>query len=65
MIATTKACIDEGVQNIYEAAFSYDGILVMVDVLHVEPDGVDIYEVKSSTSVKEIYLHDVSIQYMY
>ena len=36
----------------------------MVDVLHVEEDGsVTLYEVKSSTSVKEIYLHDVSIQY--
>ena len=36
----------------------------MVDILHVEEDGsVSLYEVKSSTSVKEIYLHDVSIQY--
>ncbi|GIT97991.1 DUF2779 domain-containing protein [Sulfurovum sp. TSL1] len=63
MIATTKAYIDEGVQNIYEATFNYNGILVMVDILHVEPDGIEIYEVKSSTSVKDIYLHDVSIQY--
>jgi len=37
--------------------------LVMVDILRVTPEGVEIYEVKSSTSVKEIYLHDVSIQY--
>jgi hypothetical protein len=64
MIATTKEYIDEGVQNIYEATFIYDGILVMVDVLHVEEDGfISLYEVKSSTSVKEIYLHDVSVQY--
>jgi len=63
MIATTKVLLDEGVQNIYEATFNYNGILVMVDILHVEPDGVEIYEVKSSTSVKDIYLHDVSIQY--
>ncbi len=64
MIATTKKYIDEGVQNIYEATFNYNGILVMVDVLHVEEEGgVDIYEVKSSTSVKDIYLHDVSIQH--
>ncbi len=63
MIDTTKAYIDEGVQNIYEATFAYNGILVMVDILHVDPDGVEIYEVKSSTSVKDIYLHDVSIQY--
>ncbi len=63
MMATTAQYIDEGVENIYEATFNYDGILVMVDVLRVDADGVDIYEVKSSTSVKDIYLHDVSIQY--
>jgi len=63
MMATTAQYIDEGIENIYEATFKYDGILVMVDVLHVDVDGVDIYEVKSSTSVKDIYLHDVSIQY--
>ena len=63
MIAQTKEWLDEGMTNIYEATFEYNGILVMVDILHVTPDGVEIYEVKSSTSVKDIYLHDVSIQY--
>jgi len=63
MIAITKEYIAEGVENIYEATFNYNGILVMVDILHVDAEGVSIYEVKSSTSVKDIYLHDVSIQY--
>jgi len=63
MIATTSKYLEDGVDNIYEATFDYNGILVMVDVLHVDADGVSIYEVKSSTSVKDIYLHDVSIQY--
>ncbi len=64
MVETTARLLEEGVQNIYEATFVYDGILVMVDVLHVGEDGfVSLYEVKSSTSVKEIYLHDVSVQY--
>ena len=63
MIATTKQWLDDGVSNIYEATFNYGGILVMVDVLHVSDDGVNIYEVKSSTELKDIYLHDVSIQY--
>jgi len=64
MAETTAKLLEEGVRNIYEATFVYDGILVMVDVLHVEEDGsVSLYEVKSSTSVKEIYLHDVSVQY--
>ncbi|RXK14554.1 phosphomethylpyrimidine kinase [Halarcobacter mediterraneus] len=63
MIATTKEWMEEGVSNIYEATFSYEGILIMVDILKVESDSISIYEVKSSTEVKDIYLHDVSIQY--
>ncbi len=63
MISTTAQWLDEGVPNIFEATFNFEGILVMVDILHVTPEGVEIYEVKSSTSVKDIYLHDVSIQY--
>ncbi|PHO10237.1 phosphomethylpyrimidine kinase [Malaciobacter canalis] len=63
MIATTKKWMEEGISNIYEATFNFNGILIMVDILKVESDGVSIYEVKSSTEVKDIYLHDVSIQY--
>ncbi len=63
MIITTKEWLEEGVSNIYEATFNYEGILIMVDILKIEDDGVYIYEVKSSTEVKDIYLHDVSIQY--
>jgi hypothetical protein len=63
-IALTQKWIEEGVQNIYEATFKYDNVLVMVDILHINKDGsVEIYEVKSSTGVKEVYLDDASIQY--
>jgi len=63
-IALTKQWIDKGIDTIYEATFKFDGILVMVDILHINDDGsVEIYEVKSSTEVKEVHLHDVSIQY--
>jgi len=62
MIETTEDYIEQGVQNIYEATFVYDGILVLVDILVIKEDGVHIYEVKSSTSVKDIYIHDTSIQ---
>jgi len=34
-----------------------------IDVLHVKGREVSLYEVKSSTGLKDIYLHDVSIQY--
>jgi hypothetical protein len=63
MISTTKQWLDEKVENIYEATFNFSGILVMVDILTIFNDEVSIYEVKSSTEVKDIYLHDVSIQY--
>ena len=63
MIITTKQWLDEKVENIYEATFNFSGILVMVDILTIKNDEISIYEVKSSTEVKDIYLHDVSIQY--
>ena len=63
MTAITRKWLYDGVENIYEATFSFLGILVMVDILHVDKDGISIYEVKSSSSVKEIYLHDIAIQY--
>jgi len=61
-VELTKRWIDEGVINIYEATFGYDDIFVMVDILHINNDGsVEIYEVKSSTDVKPVYLDDTSI----
>ncbi|MFT5659912.1 MAG: hypothetical protein ACI9TV_000545 [Sulfurimonas sp.] len=62
MVETTQEWMEEGIEYIYEATFLYDGILVLVDVLKITPNGLEIYEVKSSSSVKDIYLHDVSIQ---
>jgi hypothetical protein len=64
MIKQTAKYIDDGIKYIYEATFSFNGILVLVDVLEIHEDGeVSIYEVKSSSSVKDIYVHDTSIQY--
>lgn len=64
MIRTTQELIDSGVKNIYEASFKYDDIFVAVDILHINDDGsVEVYEVKSSTHVKDVYKHDASIQY--
>ena len=63
MAERTKEWIDEGVETIYEATFLINGLFVMVDILRITPDGLEIYEVKSSTKVKDIYLHDVAFQY--
>ncbi|MDD3597288.1 DUF2779 domain-containing protein [Sulfuricurvum sp.] len=62
MAELTREWMDEGLKYIYEATFIHDGVVVMVDVLRVTPEGLEIYEVKSSSEVKDIYLHDVSIQ---
>ena len=62
MVNTTKEYIEQGVRNIYEATFVYEGILVLVDILVVKEEGVHIYEVKSSSHIKDIYIHDTSIQ---
>ena len=63
-IALTQKHIKDGIRNIYEATFEFDDVLVMIDILHINEDGsVEIYEVKSSTEVKDVYLDDVSIQY--
>ncbi len=60
----TKQYIEQGISNIFEASFNYDGILIIVDILSIDPDGVSIYEVKGTTSVREdLHIHDVSIQY--
>ncbi len=64
MIPATQKLIDEGVENICEASFSYDGCFCSVDILkNLGGNKVELYEVKSSTSVHWIYEHDVSYQH--
>ena len=62
-MAKTKELMGRGAKVIYEATFCFDGILVMIDILCIGKDGLIINEVKSSTSVKEVYIDDASIQY--
>nr|WP_314070831.1 DUF2779 domain-containing protein [uncultured Campylobacter sp.] len=62
-IAKTKELIKRGTKVIYEATFCFDGVLVMVDILRIGVDGIIINEVKSSTSVKDVYIDDAAIQY--
>ncbi|GIT98799.1 DUF2779 domain-containing protein [Sulfurovum sp. TSL1] len=62
MAALTRQWIEEGVETIFEATFIADGLLVMVDILCVTEDGLELYEVKSSTEMKDIYYHDVAFQ---
>ena len=62
MIRTTETEIAKGTETICEAAFSYHNLYCAVDILHKENDGYSLYEVKSSTSVKDVYLADIAFQ---
>lgn len=62
-IQKTRDLIDSGVKTIYEATFLHDDVLVMVDILHQGENGWELYEVKSSTSLKPVNENDVAIQY--
>ena len=61
---TIKVMQDQNVRSIYEAAFIYDDVRIRVDILERLDDGQwNLIEVKSSTSVKDVHLPDVAIQY--
>lgn len=62
MIENTADAIERGAENICEASFSHEGAYCAVDILHKEKDGYAIYEVKSSTTTKYVYVVDISYQ---
>ncbi len=62
MIEITQQFISQGKDNICEASFSYDGLYCAVDILRKQDDGWAIYEVKSATRKKHIYIVDISYQ---
>lgn len=66
MMDETLLYIEEGQRYISEASFAYRGRFLSVDILEIvkKDNGIDvnIYEVKSSTSLKDIYIDDVSYQ---
>jgi hypothetical protein len=60
---TSRLVADEQVQCIHEATFSFDNILVRVDLLERSVNsGWVLTEVKAATSVKEYYLDDAAVQ---
>ena len=63
MIGKTNELLPNKPNIITEASFSYDNNFCSVDILKNDTDGVEIYEVKSSTKVKDIYLDDAAYQY--
>ncbi len=62
-IEETKRLIEQGAPAIYEASFRENEVLVAVDILQNAGDGWNAFEVKSSTSIKKVYIIDVAVQY--
>ncbi len=61
-IQSTRRFIAQGEPIIYEAAFRYNNVLVFADLLVQDEDGWKMYEVKSSTGVKDVYIQDAALQ---
>lgn len=63
-VLRTKETIENGANKvIYEAAFQFDGVLILLDILVLDDEGWKAYEVKSSKSISKTYLFDAALQY--
>lgn len=62
-IKKTQHFLKDKPNVITEASFIYNNNFCSVDILKNDSDGVEIYEVKSSTKIKDIYLDDATYQY--
>lgn len=62
MIDDTKKALEQENVIITEASFSYNNNFCSVDLLKKDKDKFEIYEVKSSTAISDIYLDDISYQ---
>jgi len=63
MIDKTNELLKNKPNIITEASFNYNNNFCSVDILKNDIDGIEIYEVKSSTKMHDIYIDDVSYQY--
>lgn len=62
MIEDTKKVLEKEKVIITEASFSYNNNFCSVDLLKKDGNNYEIYEVKSSTNISEVYINDVSYQ---
>ncbi len=62
MIENTRLEMAKGTPVICEASFSFGGLYCAVDLLRKDGDGWALYEVKSSSQIKDYYIADVSYQ---
>ncbi len=63
-VEKTAAIIQEqSAEVIYEAAFQYDRVLILLDILTKQNGKWNAYEVKSSLKISDTYLMDAALQY--
>ena len=62
MASRTQELIASGSRTIYEASFLFDDLFVAVDILHKHGSFWNLYEVKSSTGLKNTYIDDAAVQ---
>lgn len=63
MIKDTKKALEKENAIVTEASFNYEHNFCSVDILKKEGDSYEIYEVKSSTHLKDVFINDTSYQY--
>jgi hypothetical protein len=62
-VSKTIELIKKNHRVIYEAAFLFDGVLVISDIIVKSGSKWKIYEVKSSMGITEPHIYDAAIQY--
>lgn len=64
MIKKTEELLETGTPIICEASFAYEGLFCSVDILkNLGGNKFELYEVKSSNHINDVYYHDVAFQY--
>lgn len=62
-LVKTKESLQTGKKILYEASFQTDEVLSIADIVLNSKSGLKVFEVKSSTSVSDVYLIDAALQY--
>lgn len=63
MIKDTEKALKKESVIITEASFNYNNNFCSVDILKKDNNSYEIYEVKSSTHLKDVFINDASYQY--
>lgn len=63
MTGHTQDALNRGEKRIFQGRFEYQNLTCIVDVLEKAETGFNLYEIKSSTSIKPEHIDDLAFQY--